>query len=173
VKWFLGSVIAGVGVAGLAAVAYLLFVGPRMYDQPHIRAFQAEFPPMPDGVAAVEEPVFHAPSDAEAETRVNPLADTPENRARGAAYYRYYCAFCHGEEGDGNGPVGESYVPRPADLRTPKIRAYADGRLLRAMLVGTGHEPVLGQVVRPEHRGYLVLYTRALARGGAKGDGTL
>ena len=93
------------------------------------------------------------------------MADTAADRARGKVYYDYYCVFCHGDKGDGNGPVGESYVPVPADLRAAKIQAYADGELLRAMLVGTGHEPVLGRVVHPEHRWYLVLYVRSMTVG--------
>ena len=32
--------------------------------------------------------------------------------------------------------------------------------IIRAMLAGTGHEPVLNRVVLPDHRWYLVLYTR-------------
>ena len=66
----------------------------------------------------------------------------------------------------GNGPVGESYFPAPADLRTGKVSHYSDGRLLRAMLTGIGHEPVLERVVPPRHRWCLVLYVRSLAQGG-------
>jgi hypothetical protein len=35
--------------------------------------------------------------------------------------------------------------------------------LLRMMLTGAGHEPVLGYTVLPEHRWYLVLFLRSLA----------
>ena len=31
--------------------------------------------------------------------------------AIGKNVYGYYCAFCHGTDGAGNGPVGRSYVP--------------------------------------------------------------
>lgn len=151
-------------VAGSIVVTWLLMVGPRMYDQEHIRAFQAEFPPMPEGVVPLEGTGFAVPSAEEAQALKNPLADTPENGARGKVYYEYYCVSCHGDRGDGAGPVGESFVPVPADLHQVKIQAYADGRLLRAMLLGTGHEPVLGYTVNPEHRWYLVLYTRTFAR---------
>ena len=59
--------------------------------------------------------------------------------------------------------MGESYIPVPADLRSAKVRRYRDGELLRAMLKGKGHEPVLEQVVPVRHRWYLVLYVRSLA----------
>jgi hypothetical protein len=162
VKGFL--VIVGAVTAILAVASYVLLVGPRMYDQPHIRAFQAVFPPMPEGTVPVEDPTFSVPSAEAAAVLTNPLSSTPENLEGGKACYLAYCVACHGDAGDGNGPVGESYVPKPSDLREAKIRAYADGQLMRAMLLGTGHEPVLGRVVHPQYRWSLVLYVRALGR---------
>lgn len=155
--------IAAAATVFVSVCIYLMMTGPRMYDQPHVRAFQATVPPMPAGVVPVEDTAFRAPSAEEARGLKNPLPDTPDNRARGQTYYAYYCVYCHGDKGDGNGPVGESYVPVPADLRTARVRAMADGELLRASLVGTGHEPVLGRVVHPDHRWYLMLYVRSLA----------
>ena len=157
----LGILIAVVALAGMGAVSYLLFVGPRMYDQPHVRAFQAVMPPTPPGAVPLLEPVPPLPSPEEAKTLASTLQHTPENLARGKVYYQYYCTFCHGERGDGNGPVGESYVPVPSDLRAAKVQAYTDGQLLHAMLAGAGHDPVRNQTVRPQHRWYLVLYVRS------------
>jgi len=150
-------------VIALGAASYLLLVGPRMYDQPHVRAFQARMPPTPEGVVPLVDPVPQVPAAAEARRLASPLQATQANVARGKVYYEYYCVSCHGDKGDGNGPVGESYVPKPADLRSEKVRAYSDGELLRAMLGGVGHEPMLVQIVQPEHHWYLVLYARRLA----------
>lgn len=150
--------------AGMGAVGYIMLSGPRMYEQPHIRAYQAELPRLPAGVVPVASSVVPLPSAREAGSIASPVPATPANVARGKVYYQYYCVFCHGDRGDGNGPVGESYVPVPADLRSKKIAAYSDGQLLRAMLLGTGHEPVLERTVLSEHRWYLVLYARTFAR---------
>jgi len=160
-RWFLRIAIIVVAAAGAAVVSYLLFVGPRMYDQPHVRAFQAVMPPTPPGAVPLLEPIPAMPSAEEAKMLTNPLAPTPENVARGKVYYEYYCTFCHGERGDGAGPVGESYVPVSADLRATRIQSYPDGQLLRAMLAGAGHEPVMNGTVRESHRWYLVLYVRS------------
>ena len=115
------------------------------------------------------EPRPGAPTTQEAATVRNPLfvdrAPTAADYARGKVYYDSYCVFCHNANGDGQGPVGQSFVPFPADLRTARVRAYSDGQLLRAMLTGPGHEPVLAYTVHPEHRWYLVLYVRSLAGG--------
>jgi hypothetical protein len=139
------------------ATAYSILTGPHMKDQPSIKEFQAEMPLMPAGTVPVE-PVPR-PAVME-ETAQNPLAATAENIERGSVYYQYYCIFCHGKKGDGNGPVGQSYVPVPSDLRSDKIQAYPDGKLYNAMLDGEGHQPVLRQVVLPEHVWYLALYVR-------------
>jgi mono/diheme cytochrome c family protein len=37
---------------------------------------------------------------------------------QGRTYYLHYCASCHGENGDGNGPMASSLKQQPADLRT-------------------------------------------------------
>ena len=147
--------------------AYLLFTGPRMKVQPHIRAFQTRAPALPDGVVLAQS-LPALPTLEEARPLVNPLPATPANLARGKIYYQYYCAFCHGARGRGDGPVGQSYVPVPADLAAPRVRAYSDGQYLRAMLTGVGHEPVLERVVPPEHRWPLVLYARRLPSGSGE-----
>lgn len=92
----------------------------------------------------------------------NPLPATAVNLKNGRIYYGYYCLMCHGDNGDGNGPVGQSYVPKPADLRSEAVRSMTDGQLYLAMLMGEGHEPVMIQTVAPAHRWPLVMYLRTL-----------
>jgi mono/diheme cytochrome c family protein len=145
-----------------ALFALVLYEGPRMKVQHHIREFQMSLPNIPAGTQPVH-PFVKLPSAAQAAQLKNPLSANAENLARARVYYGYYCVFCHGDSGTGDGPVGQSYIPVPADLRAAKIAALRDGDLLRAMLTGTGHEPVLERVVAPEHRWYLVLFVRSLA----------
>lgn len=49
----------------------------------------------------------------------------------GEAVYRERCAFCHGDNGDGNGPVAKYLSPRPRDFTSGqfKFRATASGEL--------------------------------------------
>ncbi|WP_243369930.1 cytochrome C [Geotalea sp. SG265] len=152
-------IVAGMIVAGLFCL--VLYKGPRMTVQHHFRAYQTVQPPPVEGTVPVNLPE-QLPTEESAATVRNPLPDTAENRQRGRVYYDYYCVFCHGKKGAGNGPVGESYMPAPADLRSQRIANYRDGDLLRNMLLGIGHEPVLERVVPPKHRWYLVLYVRSL-----------
>jgi hypothetical protein len=145
--------------AVLGVTSWVLLVGPRMYEQQHIKPFQARMPMMPAGVVPVD-PEDVLPTADDALGMRNPLSATDENLACGKVYYAYYCIFCHGERGDGAGPVGQAYLPVPADLASKKIAAYSDGQVLRAMLLGEGHAPVLERTVYPEHRWPLVLYVR-------------
>jgi mono/diheme cytochrome c family protein len=146
-------------LAGLIYGYLLFFKEPHMRNQPMIKTFQASLPALPEGIVRVDPPPALS---AMPDSTKNPLRPLQANLDRGKEYYGYYCAFCHGKNGGGNGPVGESYVPAPGDLRKPGIGSYSDNRLYRAMLTGAGHEPVLERVIPPEHRWYLVLYVRSL-----------
>ena len=145
-------------VIAFGVFTYLLLTGPRMRTQINIRPYQARMPIMPKGTVPVVDAFEPIPDG----NQTNPLAKTAENYARGKVYYGYYCAFCHGEGGAGDGPVGYSYVPVPSDLRAAKVRSLSEGQLLRSMLIGTGHDPVLQRIVPAEHRLYLELYVRTL-----------
>lgn len=47
----------------------------------------------------------------------NPVPDTPEAIARGAATYQAKCAVCHGPRGRGDGPAAAALLPRPVNLQ--------------------------------------------------------
>lgn len=67
-----------------------------------------------------------APTVASAQTRP---PDTPENLARGRQVYVKRCQACHGEKGDGTGPVSPFLDPRPRDFTTGvyKLRTTGSG----------------------------------------------
>ena len=50
---------------------------------------------------------------------------------QGKLLYEQYCALCHGEKGDGNGPYGKDTTPTPRDFRqgTFKWRSTPSGSL--------------------------------------------
>jgi mono/diheme cytochrome c family protein len=96
----------------------------------------------------------------------------------GKGLYLRHCASCHGESGDGHGPLVESLRRPPSDLRLIAKRhggrfdeSYAmqiiDGRRVVAEH-GTREMPVWGAVFESEHEreGYpaytSLLHTRAL-----------
>jgi mono/diheme cytochrome c family protein len=139
------------------AVLYLMFSGPHMRVEPKILPYQAVFPALPEGIV----PVVWNQTPNLAVTR-NPVSDTVQTRQIGQAYYRDYCAFCHGKAGHGDGPVGRSYVPTPTDLTGPAIQGLSDSALYRGMLTGVGHTPVLDYVIDPNVPWYVIHYMRTL-----------
>lgn len=153
--------ILAAGALGAALFAgtfgYVLYEGPRMKVQQHVRAYQRVMPLPPPGAVPVT-PSPYLPAATTAATSPRPDAGAAK---RGEIYYGYYCLFCHGEKGRGEGPVGESFNPRPADLGATSL---SGGSLHAAMLTGIGHEPVLERVVRPEFRWDLVAYLETLRK---------
>ena len=147
-----------------ALFAFILYRGPRMTVQHHFREFQVVTPAPAAGTVSVVPDTQRLPGEGEAARLKNPVPGTPRALGRGRVYYRYYCVFCHGESGAGDGPVGRSCHPKPIDLRSGRVAGYGDGELLRAMLTGVGHEPVLERVVPPEQRWHLALFLRSLAK---------
>lgn len=159
------AVLTGAGVL-LVKVAK----GPRMYHQESIRLFEADMPRPPRNSVPVTVPAG-PPAVEEGGHMVNPLEATPENINRGRTYYGYYCRFCHGDNGRGKTDVAEGYLPRPARLDSRRVAQMGDGELVRTMLVGTGHQPVLGRIVPPEAYWPLSLFVRTLHREENRGAG--
>ena len=54
---------------------------------------------------------------------------------KGKAVYEKQCLFCHGAQGKGDGSLGKSLVPPPADLSN--IKAKSDEELLK--IIQNGH----------------------------------
>lgn len=137
---------------------YLIIEEPRMQYQYKIKTYESLFTPQAEGAVPVEIKGV-LPEDNEA----NPIVMSKEAIDSAKIYYDYYCVFCHGPSGKGDGQVGQSYYPRPSDLHSAKIKSYSDAALYRAMLTGVGHEPVLERVVLERYRWYIVLYVRSLS----------
>ena len=59
------------------------------------------------------------------------IDENDANIEAGKKIYEQYCYYCHGEEGDGEGPIAEYLWPRPRDftLGTYKLRTTLSGEL--------------------------------------------
>lgn len=148
----------------LVCASFCASCGPHMIDQPSIRPYSRRMPELPAGSVPTTGRLVTLTLQ-QSKLTANPLKPTPETLANGRIYYGYYCLMCHGAAGDGNGPVGQSYVPKPTDLSSPAVSALNDGQLYGGMLHGTGHDPVLMETVPPEHRWPLVMFVRTFASG--------
>lgn len=133
--------------------------GPRMRVQPSIQPYEQRMPEIPEGAVPITGSL-DAFTEEQSRLASNPLAETEANVRNGRIYYGYYCLMCHGKDGKGNGPVGQSYDPKPTDLTAQAVTGMSDGELYIRMLTGTGHDPVLTQTVLKDHRWPIVIYIR-------------
>ncbi|MFQ5889472.1 MAG: c-type cytochrome [Gemmatimonadota bacterium] len=140
-----------------------------MTDQPSIETYQEEPIAPPEGTVPVD--ATHRYDLLEADTvLLNPLEPSPENAARGKVQYERFCLPCHGDTGEGNGPVISSeqnpgrLPPLPtANLLSQRARGLSDGYIWGMIENGRGLMPAYSRVPH-EERWYLVEYVRELQR---------
>ncbi len=130
------------------------------------------------GVKPHEEPLLVLESGivpihgGDAVYRLTPAADlvSPLNMkasntvARGNDLYRVYCAQCHGNNFDGNGTVGQSFQPLPANLRSPQVQAKTEGELFKSISFGIpdGRQPALDTTITPDDRWHIIAFVQSL-----------
>jgi copper transport protein len=118
-------------------------------------------------VFAVGVAVFYTPVETESGGLVNPVPPSADSIAQGQALYETNCLACHGPDGKGDGPVGLTLNPRPADLSihaTPGV--HTDGQLYLWITNGFPGSPVMPAFkdsLDNEERWHLVNFIRTLA----------
>jgi len=66
---------------------------------------------------------------ADAKSRRNPVANSPEVIADGRAHWADHCASCHANDGSGETVVGKNLYPPAPDMRLPATQQLTDGEL--------------------------------------------
>ncbi|MBO3273517.1 c-type cytochrome, partial [Hymenobacter defluvii] len=82
----------------------------------------------------------HIPKDSveQASRRLtNPLAYTQENLVEGQTLYARNCQHCHGEQGDGQGPVGQKFKGVP-NYSAGAYKTMNDGHIYHVIEWGKG-----------------------------------
>jgi mono/diheme cytochrome c family protein len=90
----------------------------------------------------------------------------PPDVGRGKAVYEHHCQSCHGPDGRGNGPAGESLKVRPADFHRFRSFLKSDDELLRTIEHGVVFSPMhswRGQLTDGEMQD-VVAYIRLLSQ---------
>ena len=154
---------------GLATGAWGYPWDKDMVDQPSAKPQESEAPAEPDSVPTVGGETMPAPTtergmfDAKdaAVSVPNPVPATPESVARGKNFYEIHCLVCHGEQGLGDGPVGEKFVdPSPVDLNDDYTQDQADGQLFFTLTRGRVAMPYYRDALSPEERWDVINYIR-------------
>ncbi len=96
----------------------------------------------------------------------NPMQRTASSLERGRDRYDIYCTVCHGEQGEGDGPVAPSLANAVRDLNDRRVLDSSDGWIYAVIANGYGAlMPEYGSKIVPEDRWHIVNYVRMLQRG--------
>jgi mono/diheme cytochrome c family protein len=66
---------------------------------------------------------------AEAKSKTNPVANSPEVMEAARAHWADHCASCHANDGSGDTVVGKNLYPPAPDMRLPATQQLTDGEL--------------------------------------------
>ncbi|QJX45757.1 cytochrome c [Hymenobacter taeanensis] len=93
-----------------------------------------------------------------------PFAYTKANLAEGQTLYTRNCQHCHGEQGDGQGPVGVKFKGVP-NYSTGAYKTMNEGHIYHVIQWGKGRMMPHGSQVNPEERWKIAMYVRVLQLG--------
>ncbi|WKZ36007.1 MAG: cytochrome c [Anaerolineales bacterium] len=93
----------------------------------------------------------------------NPVPADEASLARGVQLFGIHCQMCHGEAGQGNGPIAAFLVQKkPADLSGALVQDKDDGTLFLTISNGFGLMPPLNGNLTVRERWDVVNYIRTL-----------
>ncbi len=91
----------------------------------------------------------------------NPLESTEQVVARGKELYDVYCIACHGDTGQGDGPVGEVMKGLPA-YNTGRVKDLNEGHIFHVITMGKGRMYPHASQIDPVDRWKIVRYVQTL-----------
>lgn len=138
----------------------------RMWQTPTIKPYEHPIPVMAAGSVPVGggEEFYRLASAADL---TPPFALTePVAVALGKTAYQYYCIHCHGKNFDGYGTVGQSFAPKPEDLRSARIQSLDDGKFFKEISFGIpgGRQPPLATTMAVADRWRVIAYIKSLGQ---------
>ncbi|MHC4441151.1 MAG: c-type cytochrome [Planctomycetota bacterium] len=95
----------------------------------------------------------------------NPVPINMANMRSGQKLYSIYCIVCHGQRGEGDGPVtGPDRFPAPPSLHTDQALNYKDGTIYHVITKGVGKMSGYSDKLDAQERWQVIHYLRALQR---------
>jgi len=170
-------------IAGILIVAALVFFTLWAYDvikidfisfmeiQPSFSAMEDPLP-LPPLSVPIQGAAYLTDANGEAIPPENPIAADESSIARGAILFEYNCKICHGEAGDGKGPIGAFFIEKkPADLTSAMVQDQSDGELFLTLTNGKGYMPYMRDNLTVRDRWDVINYVRTLKNTGAPVQG--
>ena len=147
----------------LAFVSFALFgcYYAEMRDDEAVQAYNEEFPQMPKKTIPVNGGIW-VEREANPMELVDPLPDNSKMVAWGWERYRFYCVQCHGPMLDGNGTVGQSFAPLPANLKTSEVQEQSDGEIFYKIRFGFNRHPPLYATLTDDETWAVMRYVRSM-----------
>ncbi len=93
----------------------------------------------------------------------NPTDSTAAVLQEGTALYKRYCWHCHGDTGQGDGPVGVVYKGVLA-YNSASVKNAPEGHIFHVITHGKGRMMPHAAIVSPEDRWKIVRYVQTLQR---------
>jgi mono/diheme cytochrome c family protein len=157
---FIGSV-----VFSLAFMAYVALMHKGI-DLKEVQANQAAATQAASGSASTE------PADADVSKVEKPWVSSPEMIAHGRKVFLNNCAMCHGQQGLGDGPAGQSLNPRPRNFVEGKWKQGGRTQdLFKTLLTGVpGSSMVSFKALPKNDRWSLVHYIRSITHNKVQDD---
>lgn len=159
--------VIGGSLAVLTAVILLLAydvveipVPTQMDSQPSIAYLEGPRLAAPEAAVPVQGPALIAGEPAS-----QPVPANPASLQRGAILFDINCLMCHGNEGEGNGPLAASFNPHPADLTDEEVQNLSDAVLFQVISQGRGIMPALHENLEPGARWDVVNHVRTFSAG--------
>ncbi|MDO6389884.1 cytochrome c [Pontibacter sp. BT731] len=94
----------------------------------------------------------------------NPLEKNELNLAEGQVLYARFCSPCHGEQGDGQGLVGQKFKGVPS-YSAGRVASLPEGHIYHVITNGRGRMLPHGSQVNPTERWKIVMYVQQLQGG--------
>lgn len=93
----------------------------------------------------------------------NPVPTDETSLQRGEILYSIYCSLCHGDGGQGDGPLAIYYEERPLrPLTSANVTTQFDGQLFQTISQGFSRMPPQSEALSPRDRWDVINYLRTL-----------
>ena len=115
----------------------------------------------PEEAVPVSRPLYAT----QAPDTQNPVPADEVSLQRGKILFNLNCAVCHGDSGQGNGPVTEFWredARPPANLVSERTTAYSDGAIYMFITQGIGAMPPLRENLNERQRWDVINCLRTL-----------
>jgi len=91
----------------------------------------------------------------------DPFPPTPAVLERGKAVYTTFCRVCHGDRGQGDGPIIPKF-PNPPAYNSDRVRTLPEGQIFHTVTYGTSLMPSYAAQISVDDRWKAIRYVQTL-----------